>query len=292
MAYLPHVPWTGRDMAAALVMSLIVANALGAGVAVVEGIAAGDTFYDILSYLIITLVLTAVAFTIGLVSGIRLPILANVFGVAMALSIGIQVAADADGASGKFIGVPADVFLSAIFSSMFFAVAWLYGTSKRRAGWDKYGFVKAKGRLPYLQAVAAWAVAFVALGIWGLISQDIKWLQPPDNTSEALDLAGGSIVVALPLVGVLVPLAEETLFRGFLLRGLLNRLTPLAALALSSLIFAVFHIDPGLYVPIFILGMAMGWVYLRTGSIWPSVFVHAIHNSFALIVTWQDIGGS
>ena len=43
-------------------------------------------------------------------------------------------------------------------------------------------------------------------------------------------------------------------------------------------------------VPTFMLGLAFGWVYLKTRSIWPAIFAHTLHNTVVLITVWQEIG--
>jgi len=56
------------------------------------------------------------------------------------------------------------------------------------------------------------------------------------------------------------------------------------SLLLSSLLFGIFHFDPGAIVPTFILGLALGWVYLKTGALWPAIFAHGLHNSLAIML--------
>ena len=119
---------------------------------------------------------------------------------------------------------------------------------------------------------------------------DIDTISPPDNVTPVLEIAGGSLLVAWLLVGLWGPFVEEVFFRGFLLGGLRTRLGPWPAILISSGVFAIFHIHPGLYVPTFLLGVAFGWVYLKTRSIWPSIYGHTLHNTLVIIAVWQDIG--
>jgi membrane protease YdiL (CAAX protease family) len=149
------------------------------------------------------------------------------------------------------------------------------------------GFIKTIGWKPYLFAVAMWMIGLSILLFWvqALIWLDIDLLLPPDTAQKALDEAGGSIIVTVVLVGILGPIAEEIFFRGFVLPGLVKRFGVVRALLLSSLIFGLFHIDPGAIVPTFALGLVLGWVYLKTGSIWPAMFAHGLHNTVAVVVT-------
>jgi membrane protease YdiL (CAAX protease family) len=96
--------------------------------------------------------------------------------------------------------------------------------------------------------------------------------------------------VTIVLAGILGPIAEEIFFRGYVLPGLIKRFGIGRSLLLSSLMFGLFHIDLGAIVPTFVLGLALGWVYLKTGSIWPAIFAHGLHNTVAvLVVKYADI---
>ena len=92
-------------------------------------------------------------------------------------------------------------------------------------------------------------------------------------------------MLSVAIVGIWGPLTEEIFFRGFVLGGLRRRFGNRGALVLSAGLFALFHIDPTIYVPIFFFGIVLGWLYLHTGSVWPSVAVHVVHNTTILLAT-------
>lgn len=82
---------------------------------------------------------------------------------------------------------------------------------------------------------------------------------------------------------ILAPLAEETLFRGLMLR----RLLPFGerpAVALSALCFALAHgsVDQVLYA--LAGGAVLGYAAVRTGRLWPCVLLHALANAAALVL--------
>ena len=87
-------------------------------------------------------------------------------------------------------------------------------------------------------------------------------------------------------VGVLAPIAEEMLFRGAILRRLLDvtdkRLT-WAAIAVTSLLFAVVHGNMAQGINAFVLGLLLGWMYARTRSIVPGVAFHLANNTIAFM---------
>ena len=80
------------------------------------------------------------------------------------------------------------------------------------------------------------------------------------------------------------PLAEETFFRGFVLNGLSRRWGFRAGAIGSALLFAASHGLTGLFIPVFMSGLVLAWVYRRTGSLWPAVLAHGSQNAIALAV--------
>ncbi|MCK4964736.1 MAG: CPBP family intramembrane metalloprotease, partial [Dehalococcoidia bacterium] len=52
----------------------------------------------------------------------------------------------------------------------------------------------------------------------------------------------------------------------------------------SALIFAMAHLmQPGAFLPIFLLGLLLAWLYMKTGSIWACIITHSVYNSLALV---------
>jgi membrane protease YdiL (CAAX protease family) len=86
---------------------------------------------------------------------------------------------------------------------------------------------------------------------------------------------------------ILAPLWEEIAFRGFLLSALAkSALGFWPAAVLSSGVWTVLHIGyswPGL-ASVFMAGIGMSWIMLRTGSMRAVVVAHAVVNAFSLTV--------
>ncbi len=78
---------------------------------------------------------------------------------------------------------------------------------------------------------------------------------------------------------VLAPLFEETLFRGVLLPVLGQRWGPVPGLLASALAFALAHVSLGELVPLAVLGLGLGWLRLKSGSLAPCVLMHALWNT-------------
>jgi membrane protease YdiL (CAAX protease family) len=286
----PRIPWTGRDMAAAVVLNITILFVVIFAAEVLDAVREDGEELSPLGLSVAAAATLGLSVAVAAVSRLRLAPLMGVITAATALVLAVRQASTTGTGEGELLGLPVGFIESAIFSSIFMATAWLYSGVKYGAPVRDLGFVRPASPVAYLQAIGVWLIALIGIGIWSVLTADVEALQPPDNATEALKLAGGSIVPAWLLVGLLGPFAEEVFFRGFLLNGMLQRLKGPVALVLSAAVFAIFHIDPGLYVPTFLLGLALGWVYLKTRSIWPSIFMHALHNTLVIIATWQEFG--
>jgi len=121
------------------------------------------------------------------------------------------------------------------------------------------------------------------------------WIPMPECMENIFALAFTANLPTLILAVIAAPLAEEWLCRGVILKGLLtNQTPPYKAIAWSSLIFAVLHLNPWQAIPAFFLGFAIGWVYWRTKSLWPCIFMHAVNNgvAFIIILLYPDISAN
>jgi len=84
---------------------------------------------------------------------------------------------------------------------------------------------------------------------------------------------------------ILVPPAEETMFRGYVLQALEGRIGRLRALLLHNLLFALYHggIGPGLVLYIFFWSFFPALLYMRYRSVYPCILMHFLNN------LWTDI---
>jgi uncharacterized protein len=81
------------------------------------------------------------------------------------------------------------------------------------------------------------------------------------------------------------PLLEEILFRGILLRGLLNQgKNPWMAILFTSFLFGLVHANPWQFVSGLFLGLTMGYIYYRTHSLLTTIFIHALNNGIAAYI--------
>ena len=87
---------------------------------------------------------------------------------------------------------------------------------------------------------------------------------------------------------VVAPAGEEVLFRGFLFRGFARTERAVwPAIVVISLLWAALHIQydwTGL-LQIFLIGLLLGWVRWRSGSLWLTFVLHALFNLEATLET-------
>jgi len=85
---------------------------------------------------------------------------------------------------------------------------------------------------------------------------------------------------------VAAPLAEEPLFRGFMFRGMAeSRLGVGGTIVLTSFLWSMLHLQYDWYgiVSVFVIGLLLGWVRHRTGSLYAPMALHGFSNLVATV---------
>lgn len=110
------------------------------------------------------------------------------------------------------------------------------------------------------------------------------------------EIAGVSPWLVLLTLAVLPAVCEEFFFRGMFLSSLRRPMGEWRAIVLSAAAFAGFHVvlqnylAPERLLPSFLMGLVLGWVCVRTGSIWPGVILHTCHNGLLVsLLYFRDV---
>ncbi len=108
---------------------------------------------------------------------------------------------------------------------------------------------------------------------------------PPDIgvTWESSTL---SIVLVLLSTVIIGPIAEELMFRGYVLDSIRKIHGDVLGIILSALLFGMIHFDPYTVGMATLGGVLYGYIRVKTGSLWPSVVSHMIWNAMAMVVTY------
>lgn len=162
----------------------------------------------------------------------------------------------------------------------FALVIWWGIWAARRAGMGPLPFSGAPGAV-YVPLTAA-LIGFCIVS--SEVVNGLRYVLPmPHMLVQVFEQIGSGGIAAIVTVVVIAPLVEEILFRGIILRGLAMRYRPWTAILLSSLLFTIIHLNPYQFFSTMVLGLALGWVFLRTGSLWPCIFGHAIFNGYFIL---------
>lgn len=101
------------------------------------------------------------------------------------------------------------------------------------------------------------------------------------ETSEIL--AQGSLLVRICVAGILVPIAEELIFRGLILNRLKCGMKTWNAILLSALLFGIYHMNLVQFIYAAIVGVLLACVYEKYQRLLVPILFHAVANIFVLV---------
>ena len=186
---------------------------------------------------------------------------------------------------------------SMAFSTLSFHVVGLFviwfAISKSKNTWSSlFGFRLRKFLIGLVAAMVGYLMVWPWIAGYSIVYQQVlNWTggEPPaqqdvmqvlSNTEgEAMWLKGYMFFFAV----VIAPLFEELFFRGYALPLLARRYGLWVAIPIVSILFAAIHGHAPAVGPLFILAVFFSLVYVKTGTLWASVIMHALFNGANLI---------
>lgn len=123
------------------------------------------------------------------------------------------------------------------------------------------------------------------------------WMQQMEHQSELLtekflSVSSYSALALNLLVMAAIPaLGEELFFRGILQTVLGEKLNRHLAVWITACIFSAIHLQFYGFLPRFLLGAALGYLFLFSGSIWASIVAHFINNALAVLLFFLTFNG-
>ncbi len=140
-----------------------------------------------------------------------------------------------------------------------------------------------------LLGVSTWTIAHEIL----LYSQIFIGGIDAKRLGEVATFANQLRELPLPFVlfvfAITPAVCEEVFFRGFVL-GSLNSYSRPLAIGLSAVLFGLMHVLTSnvlmieRFLPTTFIGIVLAWVALRTGSLWPGMIFHAVHNGLQFVL--------
>lgn len=180
-------------------------------------------------------------------------------------------------------------YLMVVSYPISFIPAMLYASAKSRSNetWaeetdpiDRNGWGKS----------AFWAALMVSIAMIAAacLIEPISLLLPEmDSATKAAieQLLHGPLWVSALSVSIFAPFFEEWLCRGMILKGLLKRMKPVWAIVISGVIFGLIHGNIWQAIPASLIGMLLGYVYWKTGSLKLTMLMHCVNNTMSLTLS-------
>jgi uncharacterized protein len=185
-------------------------------------------------------------------------------------------------------------FISTLF--LFFLPAFFYAKICHKKALMHLGFIK----IPTLkQILLVGGIMFFALFIVGALGEIWHQIPFPKNWQQQFKEAEdaytkqmqvmarmngvGDYILSILIVALLPAVFEEAIFRGAL-QNLLSRWlkAPVWAIVITAIVFSAVHGSYDGFLPRFVLGFILGWLFYRTGNIWVNIIAHFLNNAIGI----------
>lgn len=146
-------------------------------------------------------------------------------------------------------------------------------------GWIRF-FERFRKSISILLYTCMILILFPVIFLTNLFAE---FLSLPDWTQQQFQGMSSNGWCILSMV-VIAPISEEYIFRAGILRAFIRQnYAPWKAIIISSILFALIHMNPNQIVAAFVLGILFGWLYTRSCNIWLAIIAHMINNSLGVV---------
>ena len=130
--------------------------------------------------------------------------------------------------------------------------------------------------------VLAWIGSTIVLFLVSELLARIGRPPPVGPAEQAIAMVNPWLVTVA--IVVFAPIAEELFFRGIVFNAWLREAGRIWAYVGSAALFAAIHLSLESLLPIFLLGLALAWVYQRTGNLLAPITMHATVNGISVAI--------
>lgn len=118
------------------------------------------------------------------------------------------------------------------------------------------------------------------------------WRRDPQSGMQMVELFLPALrdhpILTIALTGVLAGICEELFFRGAVQTAFRRAFSPWVAIFAMSVLFAAAHVDLHGFPIRFLIGIGLGWIVWRSGSIFPAMLAHGLYDAAALSIgVWE-----
>ncbi len=170
------------------------------------------------------------------------------------------------------------MLIFATVGNLLVALAAVFITYRRHAAaWIGWRRCSVMHQFLVVLAVIPFAVVASEVGNW------VAEFVPPVESDVLAEFSRQPFWLVLIVACVLPAVGEEILFRGFIGRGLIAKLGPVAGVLLTSFLFGAVHIHPVQATGAFVLGVGLHIIYLKTHSLIAPMLLHMLNNALAFV---------
>jgi len=137
------------------------------------------------------------------------------------------------------------------------------------------GLINSKLQLPeWLGSIQLW-MEQTEQTVYDLTREFLRM----ENTNE--------LIFSICLAAVLPAIAEELVFRGLMQRFFIGMTKkPIVGILITAFIFSAYHMQFFGFLPRFILGLVLGYLFYWSKSLWLPILAHFFNNAYGVILTY------
>lgn len=170
---------------------------------------------------------------------------------------------------------------------------WYFAIGKYHGSLADLGFRSFDVRRGLTYAILWLVIVRAAIVLYNIIAVALGTLfgfkLPQELVSWVPRLFGygfWGFILALLVGAFIAPLIEEMFFRGFFYPALRRKLGVSWAILVSSVVFGLFHLNIWLFVPTFLIGLVLAYLYERENSLGPPIALHVANNLISVVLIY------
>lgn len=147
------------------------------------------------------------------------------------------------------------------------------------------GFKKFKPLKAFLHIILSFVFFFTIMGLIAYISNIYNFQIPGIGEQQSYDkiFKGLNIFSIIIIAGIIAPVIEEITFRGLLFQQV--KFSNSIKILITAALFSTIHLQFEVFLPLFLLGLILGYLRISQDSIYPPIIFHVFNNLLALYAT-------
>jgi membrane protease YdiL (CAAX protease family) len=130
--------------------------------------------------------------------------------------------------------------------------------------------------------------------MWGEVGMQIKKFEEMNNELTKLILPSdgniGNLLYVIFLIGLIPGICEELVFRGVFQKIFTKAFTNKhAGVWAAAFVFSFAHFQFYGFLPRFILGAVLGYLYMYSRTLWVPILAHAVNNSLGVLFAYFNL---